>query len=161
MTQGSGAAESFRNPSQSRFKATPAYGKSARMSTRYFTAQVDSEQPYDKHLCRVNLKGGGLTRLTEASGDRLIQISPSKEFFLDLNGSLSRPPATELRRSDGKLLQVVTRANIDILKEQLQWSPPEGFKVKAADGQTDIYGVLFKPYNFDPGKKYPGHRLHL
>ena len=60
-----------------------------------------------------------------------------------------------MRRSDGKLLQVVTKANIDILKEQLQWSPPEGFKVKAADGQTDIYGVLFKPYNFDPGKKYP------
>ncbi len=121
----------------------------------YFTAQVDSEHPYDKHLCRANLKGGGLARLTEAEGDHFVQISPSKEFFLDLNGSLSRPPATELRRSDGKLLQIVTKANIDALKEQLQWSPPEGFKVKAADGQTDIYGVLFKPYNFDPGKKYP------
>ncbi len=121
----------------------------------YFMAQVDSEHPYDKHLCRVNLKGGGLTRLTEAIGDHLVQMSPSNEFFLDLNGSLSRPPATELRRSDGKLLQIVTKADIGALKEQLQWSPPEEFKVKAADGQTDIYGVLFKPYNFDPGKKYP------
>ncbi|HCS46956.1 MAG TPA: hypothetical protein DIW61_01315 [Candidatus Aminicenantes bacterium] len=121
----------------------------------YFTAQVDAERPYDQHLCRVSLQGKAFSRLTEADGDHILQISPSKEFFLDINGSLSRPPATELRRADGRLLQVVARANIDLLKDKLQWSPAEAFRVKAADGQTDLYGVLFKPYNFDPAKKYP------
>ncbi len=121
----------------------------------YFTAQVDAARPYDQHLCRVNLEGRALARLTEAEGDHIVQISPSQEYFLDINGSLSRPPATELRRADGKLLQVVAKASIDVLKEKFQWSPAEAFQVKAADGQTDLYGVLFKPYNFDPAKKYP------
>jgi dipeptidyl aminopeptidase/acylaminoacyl peptidase len=121
----------------------------------YFTAQVDAERPYDQHLCRVSLQGKAFSRLTEADGDHILQISPSKEFFLDINGSLSRPPATELRRADGRLLQVVARANIDLLKDKLQWSPAEAFRVKAADGLTDLCGVLFKPYNFDPAKKYP------
>jgi dipeptidyl aminopeptidase/acylaminoacyl peptidase len=121
----------------------------------YFTAQVDAQRPYDQHLCRVNLQGQGFSRLTEAEGDHLIQISPSQEYFLDINGSLSRPPVTELRRADGKLLQVVAKANIDVLKEKFQWNPPEAFRVKAANGQTDLYGVLFKPYDFDPAKKYP------
>ena len=121
----------------------------------YFTAQVDAARPYDQHLCRVNLEGKAFAKLTEAEGDHIVQISPSQEYFLDINGSLSRPPATELRRADGKRLQVVAKADIDILKERLQWSPAEAFRVKAADGQTDLYGVLFKPYNFDPAKKYP------
>jgi len=121
----------------------------------YFMAQVNPDRPYDQHLCRVNLMGKDFSRLTEADGEHLIQVSPSKECFLDINGNLSRPPVTDLRKMDGRWLQTVSKANIDILKEQFQWSPPEGFKVKAADGQTDIYGVLFKPYNFDPGKKYP------
>ena len=121
----------------------------------YFTAQVDPAHPYDQHLCRVGLKGQGFARLTEAEGDHIVQVSPSQEYFLDINGSLSRPPATELRRADGKLLQVVAKAEIDALKEKFKWSPAEGFRVKAADGQTDLYGVLFKPYDFDPAKRYP------
>jgi dipeptidyl aminopeptidase/acylaminoacyl peptidase len=121
----------------------------------YFTAQVDAARPYDPHLCRVDLEGKRFARLTEAEGDHIIQISPSNEYFLDINGSLSRPPATELRRADGKLLRVVASADINALKEKLQWSPAEAFRVKAADGRTDLYGVLFKPYDFDPAKKYP------
>jgi dipeptidyl aminopeptidase/acylaminoacyl peptidase len=121
----------------------------------YFTAQVDAERPYDQHLCRVNLKGEAFARLTEADGDHIVQISPSREYFLDINGSLTRPPATELRRADGRLLQVVTKADIGLLKEKFQWSPPEAFRLKAADGRTDLYGVLFKPYDFDPARKYP------
>jgi len=121
----------------------------------YFTAQVDPARPYDQHLCRINLEGKAFARLTEAEGDHLVQISPSQEYFLDINGSLSRPPATELRRADGKKLQVVSTANIDILKDKYRWSPAEEFRVKAADGKTDLHGVLFKPYDFNPAKKYP------
>ena len=121
----------------------------------YFTAQVDAARPHDQHLCRVNLQGRAFSRLTEAEGDHLLQLSPSLEYFLDINASQSRPPATELRRADGKLLQVVSKANVDLLKETYQWTPAEEFRAKAADGRTDLYGVLFKPYNFDPAKKYP------
>jgi dipeptidyl aminopeptidase/acylaminoacyl peptidase len=120
----------------------------------YFTAYGDQQRPYDTHLYRVNLEGKGFTRLTEATGRHAIQFSPSKEFFLDTHSTPTRPPVVELRRADGTLLQTLSPANIDALQE-LQWRPPEEFVVKATDGKTDLYGVLYKPYDFDPNKKYP------
>jgi dipeptidyl aminopeptidase/acylaminoacyl peptidase len=131
----------------------------------YFTAHGDQQRLYDTHLYRVNLKGKDFTRLTEGTGQHgsdfrgrgspPIRFTPSKEFFLDTHSSVDRPPAVELRRADGTLLQILSKANIDALKEELKWSPPEEFVVKAADGKTDLYGVLYKPYDFDPNKKYP------
>ena len=121
----------------------------------YFTAYGDRQRPYDTHLYRVNLEGKEFTRLTQATGWHGIQFSPSKEFFLDTHSTPARPLVVELRRADGTLLQTLSRANIDALKEELQWSPPEEFVVKAADGKTDLYGLLYKPYDFDPNKKYP------
>ncbi len=121
----------------------------------YFTAHGDLQRPYDTHLYRVDLEGNRLTRLTEATGQHDIQFAPSKEFFLDTHSDVDRPPAVELKRADGTLLQTVSRANIDALITELKWSPPEEFVVKAADGETDLYGVLYKPYDFDPKKKYP------
>ncbi|MCH7601948.1 MAG: S9 family peptidase, partial [Planctomycetes bacterium] len=110
--------------------------------------------PYDTHLYRVSLEGKGFTRLTQAPGQHAIQIAPSKEFFLDTHSSPDRPPIVELRRADGTLLQTLSRANIEGL-EELRWKPPEEFVVEAADGTTDLYGVLYKPFDFDPDKKYP------
>ena len=121
----------------------------------YFTAHGDQQRPYDTHLYRVSLEGKNFTRLTEAAGQHTIQLSPSKEFFLDRHSTPARPPVVELRQADGTLLQTLSRANIEALKEELQWSSPEEFVVKAADGKTDLYGVLYKPYDFDPNKKYP------
>ncbi len=120
----------------------------------YFTAHGDQERPYDTHLYRVTLEGKGFTRLTEAPGQHDIQFSPSNEFFVDTHSTVARPPVVELRRADSMLLQTLAKANIDSLKE-LRWSPPEEFVVKAADGKTDLYGLLSKPYDFDPNKKYP------
>ena len=128
----------------------------------YFTAHGDQKRPYDTHLYRVNLEGNGFNRLTEATGqhdtrrqpDHTIQFSPSKQFFLDTHSTVARPPVVELRRADGTLVQTLSKAKIDVLKE-LKWKPPEEFVVKAADGKTDLWGVLYKPYDFDPNKKYP------
>lgn len=121
----------------------------------YFTAHADRQRPYDTHLYRVSLQGEGFMQLTEATGSHgSIHFAPSKEFFLDSHSSLDRAHRVELRRADGTLLQTLAQANIEALKE-LKWSPPEEFVVKAADGETDLYGVLFKPCDFDPGKKYP------
>ena len=121
----------------------------------YFTAHGDQQRPYDTHLYRVNLEGKNFTRLTEASGQHAIDFAPANEFYLDMHSTVARPPAVELRRADGTLLQTLSRTNIDVLKKELQWSPPEEFVVKAADGKTDLYGILYKPYDFDPNKKYP------
>lgn len=120
----------------------------------YFTAHGDRQRPYDTQLYRVNLEGNGLTRLSEGTGEHNVQFAPSKKFFLDTHSSVDRPPAVELRRDDGTLLQALSRANIDALKE-LKWIPPEEFVVKADDGKSDIHGVFYKPYDFDPNKKYP------
>ena len=105
----------------------------------YFVARPDRRRPYDTHLCRVTLDGAGFEQLTKAPGQHdaqiygdvlhRIQFSPSQQFFLDTHSSLSRPPVVELRRADGTLLQAVSKANVDVLKE-LAWIPPEEFVVK-------------------------------
>ncbi len=128
----------------------------------YFIARGDQQRPRDAHLYRVNLEGKNFTRLTEGAGQHgrwrgspPIRFAPSREFFLDTHSSVDRPPAVELRRADGTLLRTLSKANIDALREELKWSPPEEFVVKAADGKTDLHGVLYKPYDFDPDKRYP------
>ncbi len=100
----------------------------------YFVARVDRQRPYDTHLCRVNLEGEKFQQLTEAPGQHdsetfgnfqhQIRFSPSKHFFLDSHSSPSRPPAVELRRADGMLLQTLSKADVDGLKG-LRWRPPE------------------------------------
>jgi dipeptidyl aminopeptidase/acylaminoacyl peptidase len=119
----------------------------------YFTAHAE-ERPYDTHLYRVDMKGGGFSRLTEGTGQHSIQFSPTNKFFLDNHSSITRPPVAELRKADGTLVQTLSWANIDALK-RMNWTPPEEFVVKAADKKTDLYGVLFKPCDFDPQRKYP------
>jgi dipeptidyl-peptidase-4 len=120
----------------------------------YFTAQGGRTRPQDSHLYRVNLEGRGLMRLTEGTGRHGIRFAPSRQFFLDTHSSTDRPPVVELRRADGTLLRKLAAAKIDGLKA-LKWSPPEEFTVKTADGSTDVYGILYKPYDFAPHRKYP------
>jgi dipeptidyl aminopeptidase/acylaminoacyl peptidase len=118
----------------------------------YFTGHAEPRR-YDTHLYRVKLDGSGFGRLTEGDGLHGAVFSPSMEYFLDTHSSVARPPTVELRASDGKLLRTLSTATIDELKG-LGWTPPEEVVVKAADGATDLHGVLFKPMRFDPAKKY-------
>ena len=80
--------------------------------------------------------------------------SPSKAYFVDNHSSVSRPPSADLRSVDGRLVQTLAKADVSRLKE-MNWTAPEEFIVKAADGKTDLYGILVKPHDFDPSKKYP------
>lgn len=121
----------------------------------YFTARGDRSRPYDVHLYRVGLDGRGFRRLTNAPGQREVRFAPSKAYFLDAHSSLDRAPAVDLRRADGTLVRTLTRANIDRLEAKLDWRPPEPFVVAAADGVTDLHGVIYKPHDFDPSRKYP------
>jgi dipeptidyl aminopeptidase/acylaminoacyl peptidase len=120
----------------------------------YFSASSDPDRPYDSHLHRVNLEGQGFARLTKESGQHSVVIAPSGEYFLDTHADLDRPARVELMRADGAPLQVLAAADTSALAP-LRRQPIERFVVKAADGITDLYGVLFKPFDFDPKRKYP------
>jgi dipeptidyl aminopeptidase/acylaminoacyl peptidase len=121
----------------------------------YFQAHGDPVRVYDNHLYRVRMDGGGrVQQLTEGKGRHTIAMAPSCEAFLDTFSSVDTPPQTVLRRADGKLLQVLARADISRL-EQIGWVPSKEYIVKAADGETDMWVTVHFPYNFDPDKKYP------
>lgn len=120
----------------------------------YFMAQAERDRPYDDHLYRIDFEGAGWRRLTEGVGRHQIAFAPAATHFVDTHSSVGRPPAVELRQADGELLQVLSTADVSAL-EALQWTPPEEFVVKAADGETDLWGLLYKPYDFDPGRSYP------
>lgn len=121
---------------------------------RVFFAAFGGTGLNDRHLYRVDLDGRAQKRLTEAPGYHTVQFSPSRAYYIDTHSGIDRPPVSELHRADGRLLQVVSQADVSAVRE-LRRVPPESFVVKAADGKTDLYGVLYKPCDFDPARKYP------
>lgn len=113
------------------------------------------QDPYYLHLCRVNFDGQGFVILTEADGTHEAAFSPDRRFFLDKWSRVDHPPVTELRRSsDGALICEVERADDQTLLAT-GWTTPERFVAPGRDGQTEIYGILVRPSNFDPTKSYP------
>jgi dipeptidyl aminopeptidase/acylaminoacyl peptidase len=120
----------------------------------YVIASADTANPYDRHLYRVALDGTGFTALTAGHGEHNPSFSSSGKYFIDSYSHLTQPRTTELRSSDGRLIKTLGQASSSQLAA-IGYRPPEPFKVKAADGVTDLYGVLYKPADFDASKKYP------
>jgi dipeptidyl aminopeptidase/acylaminoacyl peptidase len=120
----------------------------------YLLASGDSVRPYDRHVYRVGLDGTGFTALTSAPGQHEPVFSSSGNFFIDSYSSLAQPHTVELRRTDGTLLKRLGQASTVPFAEA-GYTPPEPFRVKAADGTTDLYGVLYRPADFDSTRRYP------
>ncbi len=120
----------------------------------YFNGHREEGRPYDTHLYRVPLDGGEVVRLTEGEGQHSTAISPNGAYLVDTHSSTSRPPRTDFRTTSGEFVSVVTEADVSALDE-LGWTPPEEFVVKAADGETDLHGLIYKPHDFDPAASYP------
>ena len=120
----------------------------------YFTAHTDPRHPHDTHLCRVALQGGEVHQLTEGRGIHRAVLSPQKDFFVDTYTNVNLLPVVELRTAAGELVDTLSVAELDA-PEGFKWVEPEEFVVKAADGETDLHGVLYKPYDFDPNRRYP------
>jgi dipeptidyl aminopeptidase/acylaminoacyl peptidase len=121
----------------------------------YFTAWgKEPGIPYYRHLYRVDFNGSHLVHLTPEAGNHLIQWFPNGEFFLDTYSSVETAPVVDLRRADGRLVMHLARGDDSELRK-IGWRPAETFEVKARDGITDLYGVMYKPYDFDPNKRYP------
>jgi dipeptidyl-peptidase-4 len=110
--------------------------------------------PYFVHLYRVGLDGNNLTLLTPEDATHDVSMSPSGRFFVDSYSRPEIPPTVILRDNDGKLLNTLDKADVSRLVAA-GWKPVTPITVKARDGVTDLYGLLYKPSNFDPAKKYP------
>lgn len=111
--------------------------------------------PYHQHLYRVNLDGGDPVLLSPEDAQHAFKLSKDGKYVVDTYSTTAVPPVTVLRDAqDGKVLAEVAKADIARLTAA-GWVAPEPIVVKARDGRTDLYGMLFKPSNFDPSKKYP------
>jgi dipeptidyl aminopeptidase/acylaminoacyl peptidase len=113
------------------------------------------QDPYFVHYYRVNFDGTGLTALTEGNGNHTVQYSGDRKYLIDTYSRVDMPPVHNLRRtSDGSLVCELEKADISELQET-GWQPPEVFVAKGRDGETDIWGIICRPKDFDPGRKYP------
>ncbi len=111
--------------------------------------------PYYQQFFKVSLDGGKPVLLTPEAADHTITLSPDGTYFVDAYSTPVQPPVTVLRRADdGATVATIATADISRLKAA-GWVPPVPFTVKARDGKTDLYGMMFKPTHFDPSKKYP------
>ncbi|MFI5385646.1 MAG: DPP IV N-terminal domain-containing protein [Fimbriimonadales bacterium] len=114
----------------------------------------DGDTPYMLQLHRIGLNGMGEKRLTDPSLNHRIELAPDGKGFADTGESLSAPPTTVLRDSEGKQIKVV--ATSDLTKfNQLGLKKTEQFTFTAGDGKTKCYGYVEFPSDFDPSKKYP------
>jgi len=120
----------------------------------YFTAAIDTTRPYDLHVCRVPLSGGAVEQLTSEKGIHDPHFTHGGFAFLDTHSSVDRPKRTELVRADGTHLRVLSEMDISRLKS-FGYTEAEEFTVKATDAVTDLWGVMYKPFNFDPSRTYP------
>jgi dipeptidyl aminopeptidase/acylaminoacyl peptidase len=111
--------------------------------------------PYYQQLWKVSLDGGEAVLLTPEPADHEITLSDDGKYFVDSYSTSATPPVAVLRdANDGHIISTVAKADITRLLAT-GWQAPEPFTVKARDGKTELYGLMFKPTHFDPQKKYP------
>jgi dipeptidyl aminopeptidase/acylaminoacyl peptidase len=123
--------------------------------TLYFTgAGREPGDPYFRKFYSVRFDGTRLTLLTPEDADHEITLSPSGRYFVDSYSRPDVPPVTVLRDLEGRIILTLERADISRLLAT-GWTPPLPFTVKARDGKTDLYGLMFRPTNFDSTRKYP------
>jgi len=113
------------------------------------------KDPYFVQLFRVSFDGSGLTRLTSADANHTASFSPDMKYFVDIYSRVDMAPVAELRRGDdGSVVMELEHGDITALT-QTGWRPPEVFIAKGRDSKTDIWGVIYRPTNFDASRKYP------
>ena len=114
-----------------------------------------NRDPYFRHVYRIGLDGKTHALLTPEDGDHSVMWSPSKKYFVDSWSRPDLPPTAVLRDGvSGKLILTLEAGDISRLLAT-GWKPPTRISVKARDGKTDLYGLMFTPSNLDSTKKYP------
>ena len=121
----------------------------------YFTGHGrEKGNPYFAYLYKIGFDGKGLTLLTPDLGNHNVILSPSGNYFVDIYSQPDVPPAAGVRNNKGQLVIDLGKADISNLTAS-GWKPVHPVNVKAADGVTDIYGLVFTPTHMDASKKYP------
>jgi dipeptidyl aminopeptidase/acylaminoacyl peptidase len=122
----------------------------------YFTAngREQGDDPYYLHLYRVNFDGTGLKLLTRLNFNHSPAMDDSNRYFVNTYSRVNTAPVSVLQDQNGKVLLELEHTDMTGLFEA-GYKFPEPFKVKAADGITDLYGVIYKPFDFDSTRTYP------
>lgn len=122
----------------------------------YFTAngREAKEDPYYLHLYRINFDGSGLKLLNPGDFDHAVSMDDQFKYFVNNFSRVNTVPKSVLMDNNGKVVMNLETADLSLLMAT-GYKFPEPFKVKADDGITDLYGVMYKPFDFDPKKKYP------
>ena len=122
----------------------------------YFTANGHEagEDPYFTHLYRISLDGSGLKLLTPGNFTHAVNWPDSGKYFVDTYSRVDTPPQSALLDGQGTPLSELETTDVSQLMTA-GFKYPEAFKVKADDGVTDLYGVIYKPFDFDASRKYP------
>ena len=122
----------------------------------YFTANgVDANQdPYFSNLYRINLNGSGLKNINPGDFNTAVSMGDSNAYFVSNYSRVNTVPKSELRNNTGSVVMNLEEADLSQLFAT-GYKFPEPFKMKADDGITDLYGVMYKPYDFDSTKVYP------
>jgi len=123
----------------------------------WFTAggREENRDPYFSYLYKVNFDGSNLQLLTPENAHHKICVAKNGKYFVDTYSRVDLKPHSVLRRmKTGQKVLNIQEATIKGLRE-LGWKPPRPFKVKARDGKTNLYGVLYLPSDFTPGGTYP------
>jgi dipeptidyl aminopeptidase/acylaminoacyl peptidase len=114
----------------------------------------DGNHPYYEHLYSVKFDGSDFKHLTPENADHSVSESDEGNYFVDNYSRVNEPTRSVLRDANGRVTLTLQEVDMKAAKE-IGWEAPEEFKVKAADGATDIYGVMWKPFDFDSTKSYP------
>jgi dipeptidyl-peptidase-4 len=122
----------------------------------YFLAngKEPGRDPYFVHLYRIGFDGRNQTLLTPENANHVVSLSPDGRYFVDSYSTPDTPPVTVLRGIDGRMVQTLERADISRLVAS-GWKAPTPVRMKARDGKTDIYGLMYTPTTLDSAKKYP------
>ncbi|MEO6915999.1 MAG: DPP IV N-terminal domain-containing protein [Chitinophagaceae bacterium] len=126
----------------------------ARTLLFYAKGREKGFNPYFNVLYKSSFDGKKLTVLTPDDGNHSASFSPSYKYFVDTYSKQDMPPIITVRNTDGKLMTPLEKADISRLLAT-GWKMPTPIVVKARDGKIDLYGIMFKPTNLDPNKKYP------
>jgi dipeptidyl-peptidase 4 len=122
--------------------------------TAIVLASPDKSRPADMAPYSVSLSGGALKALSPGEGEQKVRMAPSGDRFVTRRSTPGTAPVTELRSADGALIATLATADLSRLKAR-GWTPPEQVFAKVADDRTTAWGVLYKPADFDPAKRYP------
>jgi dipeptidyl aminopeptidase/acylaminoacyl peptidase len=131
-------------------------GLDERAGFLYFTANAreKGEDPYYYHQYRVGLNGGPVALLNPGDFNHAAAMSESSRYFVVNYSRVNTVPGSALYDGTGRKVMDLETADFSML-EAADYAFPEPFQVEAADGVTDIYGVMYKPFDFDPARKYP------